>query len=94
VPLGTDLRTLCATDSPPDRCTRLTSIGDRALAGLTLHRPRLAPDSSADVELAAGPSAMASFFRPRVAGPTSTAPVLALNWEPWHGQAITFCAAS
>ena len=40
------------------------------------------------------PSAIASFLSPVGAGPTSTAPVLALNWEPWHGQMISFCAGS
>jgi hypothetical protein len=37
------------------------------------------------------PSAIAIFVSPVAAGPTSTAPVLALNCEPWHGQMIT-CA--
>jgi hypothetical protein len=40
------------------------------------------------------PSAIASFFNPVAAGPTSTAPVLALNCEPWHGQTITFAEGS
>ena len=40
------------------------------------------------------PSAIASFLSPVGDGPTSTAPVLALNWEPWHGQMISFCAGS
>jgi hypothetical protein len=41
-----------------------------------------------------GPSAIASFVSPVAAGPTSTAPVLALNCEPWHGQMITFAEGS
>src|SRR5579872_3127157 len=40
------------------------------------------------------PSAMASLFNPVTAGPTSTAPVLALNCDPWHGQTITLAVAS
>src|SRR5579859_2764496 len=40
------------------------------------------------------PSAIASLFSPVTAGPTSTAPVLALNCDPWHGQAITCAVGS
>jgi hypothetical protein len=36
-----------------------------------------------------GPSAMVIGFSPVGAGPTSTAPVVALNSEPWQGQTIT-----
>jgi hypothetical protein len=41
-----------------------------------------------------GPSAIPSFVSPVAAGPSSTAPVLALNCEPWHGQIITFADGS
>ena len=41
-----------------------------------------------------GPAAIASLFNPVAAGPTSTAPVLALNCDPWHGQTITFATGS
>src|SRR6202011_2598476 len=33
-------------------------------------------------------------FNPVAAGPTSTAPVLVLNCDPWHGQTITFAGGS
>jgi hypothetical protein len=35
-----------------------------------------------------------SFVSPVGTGPTSTAPVLALNCEPRHGQTITFAEGS
>jgi hypothetical protein len=37
---------------------------------------------------------MASFFNLVAAGPTSTAPVLALNCDPWHGQKSTLVLGS
>ena len=40
------------------------------------------------------PSAIVILVRPVAAGPVSTAPVLALNCEPWHGQTITFAEGS
>src|SRR5260370_35218667 len=37
---------------------------------------------------------MAIRVRPLAAGPTSTAPVLALNCDPWHGQTMIFADGS